>query len=322
MIKKFFGIFFAIFFIFFLSIYYILFKPNSLKEPIEFEIKKGEYPLKILKKLKDEKIIFSDKMVYFYLIISKSDKKIKAGEYLIEPKLNTIDLIKKFTRGEILKIPITLKEGWTIFDYAKEFSEKNVCTYEEFIEETKKTPQWLKAKNMEGFLYPDTYYFSKNSEPKEIINKLHKNFLNKIKDLRDKIENSNFSIYEIITLASIVEKEAKLEKEKPKIAGVFLNRLEKKMRLEADPTVIYSMNLAGLKVKNLKKDDLKFSSNYNTYLNYGLPPGPICNPSLSSIKAVLYPEKSNYYYFVAKGDGSHYFSTNLKEHIRAIQIYR
>lgn len=322
MIKKLFGFLFAFLFIFFIFIYYILFKPNNLKKPIQFEIKKGEYPLKILKKLKDEKIILSDKITYFYLIITKKDKKIKAGEYLIEPKLNTIDLIKKFTKGEVIKISITLKEGWTIFDYAREFSEKKICTYEEFIEETKKTPQWLKAKNMEGFLYPDTYFFSKNAQPREIIDKLHKNFLNKIKNLRDEIESSKFSIYEIITLASIVEKEARLESEKPRIASVFINRLEKKMRLEADPTVIYSMHLAGLKIINLKRDDLKFSSDYNTYLNFGLPPGPICNPSISSIKAVLKPEKSFYYYFVSKGDGSHYFSANLKEHIKAIQIYR
>lgn len=322
MIKKLFGIFFAFLFIFFVFIYYILFKPNNLKKPIQFEIKKREYPLEILKKLKEEKIILSDKITYFYLIVTKKDKKIKAGEYLIEPKINFIDLIKKFIEGKVITISITLKEGWTIFDYAKEFSEKKICTYEEFIEETKKTPQWLKAKNLEGFLYPDTYFFSKNARPKEIIDRLHKNFLNKIKDLRDEIESSNFSIYEIITLASIVEKEAKLENEKARIAGVFLNRLEKKMRLEADPTVIYAMNLAGLKIIKLVRDDLKFPSLYNTYLNYGLPPGPICNPSISSIKAVLNPEKNNYFYFVSKGDGSHYFSNNLKEHIKAIQIYR
>lgn len=322
MVRKIFGILFLIIFFILFYFYFSLYYPNKFGKPIEFEIKKGEYAKSVLKNLKEKKAILNWQSLYFYLKLKKEDRNIKAGEYLIEPEEKAIDLIDKFIRGKTKEIKITLKEGWTIFDYGKELSEKGICSYEDFLLEAKNVPKWIGAKNMEGFLYPDTYFFKKNTEVKEVVLKLYKNFLEKTKDLRLVLNNSNLKPIEWVTLASIVEKEVKIEEEKAKIAGVFLNRLKIKMKLEADPTILYAMKLAGFENKILLKKDLSFQSEYNTYLNFGLPPGPICNPSLSSLKAVLNPEKHNFYYFVAKGDGSHYFSENLKEHIKAIQLYR
>jgi len=321
-IRKTLGFILLILSIFLLFSYYVLYNPNKLKKPFHFEIKKGDYPSKILKSLKKEKIISCDKILYIYLLVLKNDRKIKAGEYLIEPRMRAIDMIKNFIKGKTKEIKITLKEGWTIFDYAKELSQKGICSYDDFLLEVRNVPKWIDAKNLEGFLYPDTYFFKRDTDAKEVALKLYKNFLEKTKDLRLELQKKDLKPLEWVTLGSIVEKEAKFEEEKPKIAGVYLNRLKIKMKLEADPTILYAMRLAGIENKILLKKDLNFQSEYNTYLNFGLPPGPICNPSLSSLKAVLYPEKHNFYYFVSKGDGSHFFSTNLKDHIKAIQLYR
>jgi len=322
MVRKIFGFLFLILFFIFFYLYFSLSYQNKLKKPQEFEIKKGDLPKTIFKKLKDKRAILNWQSLYIYLILKNEDRKIKAGEYLIEPRMRAIDMIKNFIKGKTKEIKITLKEGWTIFDYAKELSQKGICSYDDFLLEARNVPKWIDAKNLEGFLYPDTYFFKRDTDAKEVVLKLYKNFLEKTKDLRLELQKKDLKPLEWVTLGSIVEKEAKFEEEKPKIAGVYLNRLKIKMKLEADPTILYAMRLAGIENKILLKKDLNFQSEYNTYLNFGLPPGPICNPSLSSLKAVLYPEKHNFYYFVSKGDGSHFFSTNLKDHIKAIQLYR
>lgn len=322
MIRKFSGIILLFLSIFLLFGYYSLNFENNLRKSLEFEIKKGDFPKKVFRNLKEKNVVLSWQIPYIYLKFTKMDKKIKAGEYLIEPGERTIDIIKKFIEGRTVYIPITLKEGWTIFDYGKEMEKKGICSYNEFLNACNMVPNWINSKNMEGFLYPDTYFFRKNTEAREVVLKLYNNFLKKTKDLRQVLYIKNLKPLEWVTLASIVEKEAKVEFEKPRIAGVYLNRLKINMKLEADPTILYGMALAGLYKKILIKNDLKFESSYNTYLNYGLPPGPICNPSYSSLKAVLYPEEHKFYFFVAKGDGSHFFSENLKEHIKAIQLYR
>ncbi|MEJ5166252.1 MAG: endolytic transglycosylase MltG [Thermoanaerobaculia bacterium] len=322
MIRKIFGIFILSLSILLFFAYFSLNFRNPLKKSFDFEIKKGDNPKGILKILKEKGIIFDWQFPYIYLKFTKLDKKIKAGEYQIQPGERVMDILKKFLEGRTIYIPVTLKEGWTIFDYAKELERKGICSKDSFLNSCKRVPLWIEAKNMEGFLYPDTYFFRKNTPSDEVVIKLYNNFLKKTKDLRQVLQEKKLKPLEWITLASIVEREAKMESEKPKIAGVYLNRLKINMKLEADPTILYGMALAGIERKILTKEDLKFPSDYNTYLNYGLPPGPICNPSYSSMKAVLYPEEHNFLFFVAKGDGSHIFSENLKDHIKAIQLYR
>ncbi len=322
MLKKILGFLSFLIFFFSFSYYFFYFFKNPSNEVKKIEINKGESAKKLLINLKEENIISFWQPYFIFLKFSKKDKKLKAGEYLIEPRENFKKILEKFIEGKIVQISITFKEGWNSFDYAKELEKNKICGSEEFLEEIKKTPKGLKASSMEGFLFPDTYYFSKNTKPEEVVKRAFRNFLFKTKDLRQKLEEANLSQIEWVTLASIVEKEAKFENEKPKIAGVYLNRLKKNMKLEADPTVIYGILNAGFDIKFLLKKDLLFPSPYNTYLYYGLPPGPICNPSYTSLKAVLYPEKHNFYFFVAKGDGSHQFSEKFEEHLKNIQKYR
>jgi UPF0755 protein len=172
---------------------------------------------------------------------------------------------------------------------------------------------------LEGYLFPDTYQFGRGISPSLIIDAMVKRFWQMVGPLTDRAKETGMTMQEIVTLASIVEKETGQPSERPLIASVFLNRLKSGMRLESDPTVIYGLeNFDG----NLRKKDLVQRSPYNTYVIHGLTPGPICNPGLESIKAVIFPAKTDYLYFVSKNDGSHHFSRTLSEHNQAVERYQ
>jgi UPF0755 protein len=173
---------------------------------------------------------------------------------------------------------------------------------------------------MEGFLLPETYFIDPAATEKDIIKIMNDEF-NKFwtKKLEIRAEELNMTKKDIITLASIVEKEAVSANERPVIAGIFYNRLAKKMRLESCSTVLYAM---GINKERLTFDDLKFNSPYNTYKHAGLPPGPICNPGKETIMSVLFPKKTSYLYFVSKGDGTHLFATTLNEHVSQKMIQK
>ena len=178
----------------------------------------------------------------------------------------------------------------------------------------------IPAQTFEGYLFPDTYYFSQDVTPKQIITSMVNQFRMTFKDEWEiRAHALGFTMHEIITLASIIEKETGVASERPVIASVFHNRLRKKMRLASDPTVIY-----GIKVfnGNITKKDLNRLTPYNTYMIRGLPPGPIANPGAESIKAALYPAKTNLLYFVAKFDKTHQFSATLADHNRAVRKYQ
>ena len=172
--------------------------------------------------------------------------------------------------------------------------------------------------SLEGYLYPDTYLISRDLDARELVDLMVRRFWKVFNDLI-RGQKRDMSLREIVTLASIVEKETGLAEERPVIASVFLNRLKKRMRLESDPTVIYGLkNFDG----NLKRKDLRTPNPYNTYTNHGLPPGPIANPGRESLMAVINPAETDYLYFVSRNDGSHCFSTTLKEHNRAVVRYQ
>jgi UPF0755 protein len=173
------------------------------------------------------------------------------------------------------------------------------------------------ATSLEGYLFPDTYRFSPGTGPKVIVAEMVKNFRRQFGDELAYI-STGLSVHETVTLASIVETEAQLAAERPLIASVYRNRLHKRMLLQADPTVIYAMKLAGTWNGNIRKGDLRMSSPYNTYARTGLPPGPIASPGLASLRAAANPAASEMLYFVARNDGSHVFARSLDEHNRNV----
>ena len=232
-------------------------------------------------------------------------------------------IMEMMTRGEVVSHTVTIPEGFSIEQIAGVLSDNGIIDREKFLVyamgDGVENNYSINGPGLEGYLYPDTYQFARGVSASAIVDAMVKRFWQVIGKFEQKIAESGITLHEVVTLASIVEKETGKASERPLIASVFLNRLRKRMRLESDPTVIYGIkDFSG----NLKKRDLSTYSPYNTYVVRGLPPGPIANPGIDSIKAVLYPAKTNYLYFVSKNDGSHHFSSSLKEHNRAVYTYQ
>ena len=250
-------------------------------------------------------------------------RKVKAGEYRLNPNMPPIMILEILKRGAIITHSVTIPEGFTKEQIGELLATKGLANKQTFLSLTD-DPEVLKkygvkGTGLEGYLYPDTYQFGRGLSAKSIIDVMMKRFWEVIGPLKVRVSETGMTIKEVIILASIVEKETGRPEERSLIASVFLNRLKRGMRLESDPTVIYGIkNFNG----NLTRKDLSKPKPYNTYVIRGLPPGPIANPGLESIKAVLYPIKTNYLYFVSKNDGSHYFSRTFSEHNRAVERYQ
>lgn len=250
-------------------------------------------------------------------------RKIKAGEYELSAGMAPTQILDKLTRGLVMTHAVTLPEGLTRVQIADILSEKGLADSRAFLSLTEDAgivkKYGLPGRDLEGFLYPDTYQFARGLSPGTLIDVMIRRFLEVVDPLGDAVEQSGMRLDQVVTLASIVEKETGLAVERPLIASVFLNRLKRGMRLESDPTVIYG--LSGFN-GNLTRKDLRRLTPYNTYIIRGLPPGPIANPGIASISAVLYPARTKYLYFVSKNDGSHHFSKTLAEHNRAVNYYQ
>ena len=286
-------------------------------------IEKGMSLNTVSELLLNEDVVINKNIFKLKVIGRGLASKVPTGKFLIEGKISDaiiIDLI--FNKGPI-KLKLTIPEGLqskklfkninsllnTDYDFDQYFESQNI------LEQYK-----ISAKTLEGYLYPNTYYIYHDSTPKEIIDILLQEFWNQFdKNLQDRANQLGFSVHEVVTLASIIEGEAMLDSERETISSVYHNRLKINMKLQADPTIQYILSGPP---KALSNRDLRVKSDYNTYQNYGLPPGPINNPGIESIKAALYPKDTNFLFFVAQGDGSHAFTTNEKDHEEAKKIYK
>lgn len=297
---------------------------NSKKlEPIIIEIEKGDNIITIAKKLKEKGIIENKFLFIFKALITRTYNKIKAGEYAFYPHQNINEILNIFREGKIYLHKVTIPEGTTLWQIGEILEKERICKKNEFLSLAENPlvakKFGLPGPSLEGYLFPDTYFFYKNTPPEVVIHTMVKNFWAHWKKFKDIAKKKNKSMKEVIILASIVEKEAFYSQEKPIIAAVYLNRLKKNMPLQADPTINYALK----DFRRLTyKDYYSVKSPYNTYLNDKLPPTPICNPGEDSIRAVLFPAKVPYLYFVAKDDKTHYFSITYKEHLEAIEKIR
>jgi len=252
------------------------------------------------------------------------DKKIKAGEYCLSAAMTPLRILETVANGKVFFYKLTVPEGYNIKQIAqavaklgmgteKAFSE--IATDPSFVQE-----KGIDARTYEGYLFPDTYYLSKGATAKQIISLMVKRFESVFTpEWKKRADLMKFSVHQVITLASIIEKETGDPSERPIISSVFHNRLKRRMRLQSDPTVIYGIkNFDG----NITRKHLKTRTAYNTYKIRGLPPGPIANPGEKAIEAALYPADTRFLYFVSKKDRTHKFSTNLKDHNRAVRKYQ
>ncbi len=262
-----------------------------------------------------------------FLLLAKItgySKKFEAGEFRLTTGLKPLQVMRQLSEAQPVQHPVTIPEGLRAEEIADIYAKGGWCNHDEFLHLVHDS-RFIASlgleniSNLEGYLFPDTYYLTRMStNARSIITTMVRRFQSVWDELSQK-GTGTLSKQDTVILASIVEKETADPSERPKIAAVFLNRLRLGMRLQSDPTVIYGIEpFSG----NLTKDDLQHYTPYNTYMTPALPPGPICNPGKDSLRAVLHPDKDSYLYFVSKNDGSHQFSKTLAEHNRAVWKYQ
>ena len=314
------GFFLILIFALLAFISYLYFKEGTLpvnkndKSTKIFVVPKGESLNNIIKKLSREQLIRN--RIVFYLIVKQLgiEKKIQAGDYRLSPSMDAYQIAKTLTHGT-LDIWITIIEGLRKEEVAQIVGKNFGIPEIEFIKKAK-----------EGFLFPDTYLIPKDATLETIIKILENNFQKKVDEkLKNQMKEKGLSLEETIIIASLIEREAKFEEDRPLVASVIFNRLNEKMKLEIDATVQYALGYqADEKTwwkKNLTKSDLEIDSLYNTYKFEGLPPGPICSPGLSSIKAVINAPNTDYLFYISDKNGKLHFAKDLPTHNKNIQKY-
>ncbi len=305
--------------------YTVLFLPLSPgAEWKEVFIQKGMNFKEITSLLKKEGVI-KDGFIFDLLgRTSGITKKVRAGYYSLSPSMPMIEILKTLKQGMIIEYSLTIPEGLTIEDIADTIEKLGFSKREDFISITNDRgfikSLGIEADSLEGYLFPDTYLMPKGITSQEIAERMINRFREVITpEIENRAKEMGFTIKEVITLASIIEREAQVDSERALVSAVYQNRLRKGMPLQADPTAIYGIKRLN---ERITRKDLKNKSPYNTYIIQGLPPGPIANPGLKSIKASLHPADVDYIFFVSKNDGTHHFSKTAAEHNEAVVKYQ
>jgi UPF0755 protein len=316
MAKRFIYVAFALLSLLLLYVYIILNKKVNIEGDTFFIINNGDTSSSVISRLQDKHIIDNNYLINLFIKLESkivSSIVIKSGEYSINKNDSLISILKKFHNNDIVLRQITFIEGMTTAEIVNIINENEYLVGEINIE--------LK----EGYLFPDTYFFARNTTRNDLLNIM----FNKTNALLDQFWNlyrDNIPLetkHEVLVMASIIEKETGANAERELVSGVFYNRLKMNMRLQSDPTVIYAITNGQYKLERpLSKRDLKKKSAFNTYTTKGLPPTPIANPGYKAIFAAFNPAETKFLYFVANGDGGHNFASNLRDHNKNVQILR
>lgn len=277
----------------------------------------------VAKILEDNGIIRDQRSFYLLARIQEAIPEVKAGEYEMHTNMKPLDVLWKLIRGEVIKYPVTIPEGYNIFQVAEVLEKAGVCHRKKFLEKVR-DPDFIASlgfneESLEGYLFPDTYNFPKMMDEEQVIRRMVSRFNAIYAPLARRAQELGLNQRGVVILASLIEKEAVDDQERRLISAVFHNRLQRGMPLQSDPTAVYGVKKGS---QRITKKDLSRKTPYNTYQINGLPKGPIANPGLKSLEAVLYPAQVDYLYFVAKNDKTHYFSQTLEEHNRAVAKYQ
>jgi UPF0755 protein len=246
-------------------------------------------------------------------------QSLKAGEYLFDKTARTLDIHDRLVRGDIYVHTVVIPEGFTMFDIAQAVQDAGLGSSQEFLAVAKSSTELISdlapdAKSLEGYLFPNTYEFTRTQSMKEIAAAMVRQFRQVAEQIGLTASGHGTDVQKTVTMASIIEKETAVPEERSVVASVYYNRLARNVALQADPSVIYAELLNGNYAGALHHSDMQFQSAYNTYTHPGLPPGPIGNPGRSSLEAALHPAQTDYFYFVSDGNGHHRFSRSLEEH--------
>ena len=287
-------------------------------------IEPGSSLKKIASILQKHELISSSQRFIILNRALQSSTLLKAGEYRIKAAASPLQIIETLKKGRVYQHQITIPEGFTLTQISARLKARGICRNSEFkelISAPENLKKWqIPGPNLEGYLFPSTYSYSLETSCRDLLEKMLKNSQKKISKLMRENPGNKLNRHQLLTLASIIQKEAGNNAEMPIIASVFHNRLQRNIRLASDPTTIYALgeDFDG----NLRRKDLRHPSPYNTYRHRGLPPGPICSPGNEALKAALNPASTDYLYFVSRGNGQHQFSRTLKEHNRAVRKYQ
>ncbi len=298
--------------------------PITVAVPKIIEVQPGATLRDVSVQLSQEGLITDKRMFILIGRLTGLERKIRPGEYAFRTNMVPHEIMDDLRKGKILQIEFSIPDDASLVQVARLFEEKNILHADEFLRKCR-DPAFVAslgvdAKNLEGFLYPDTYIFPRKTPPDDMIGRMVQGFKSRFtEDMVNRAKELHMTVLQIVTLASIIGKETANDEERAIVSAVFHNRMEKGIPLQSDPTVIYAVpNFGGV----LTKRNLSYRSAYNTYLHRGLPPGPIGSPNVKSIRAALYPADAPYFYFVSKNDGTHYFSASLAEHNRAVSKYQ
>jgi UPF0755 protein len=291
------------------------------------EIPPGSGPATIGRRLADAGVVRDQLSFRFAVARSGQARRLQAGEYRFDRPMTAREVVDKIARGEVFMRPITFREGLTIRQMARMYEQEGFGASDEFVRAAQNVsliqdvdPQ---ARDLEGYLFPETYSMPRQGTAAQLVERMVTSFRDALTpELLDRAAARGLGARQLVTLASLVEKETGKPEERELVAAVYANRLKIGMGLQCDPTVIYALERAGLYNGNLTRENLRFDSPYNTYRYAGLPPGPIAAPGRASLEAAANPADVPYLYFVSRNDGSHVFSTSLEEHNRNVYEYQ
>jgi len=297
---------------------------KSASAPVIINVRPGQTLNTTADILSRENLIKNTRKFVLVARFKGYDKRLKAGEYLLSASMTPLQLLEIMVKGTVKLYKLTIPEGYNLDQIAESVDTANFGTKMDFIQAAtdiaRVRQMGLEGETFEGYLFPDTYFFPKEVTIERIISAMVKRFWSVfVPEWQSRAKDLGLTVHQVVTLASIIEKETGAPFERPIISSVFHNRLKKKMRLESDPTVIYGIkNFDG----NLTRKHLTTPTAYNTYKIRGLPSGPIANPGSASLEAALYPDDTKFVYFVSRKDSTHQFSTSLKQHNLAVRKYQ
>ncbi len=300
---------------------------NSPTEETFVEISRGLSTEKTADLLVESGILRSRIPFIVYLRFTDNAQRVKAGEYRFNGPASPKQITQRLITGDVYYRALTIPEGLTAQETIELLARNGLGTLEE-MEPILQNTDWIRdmdpdAKNLEGYLFPETYHFSRKADSRSIIKTMVEQFRKQLQAIQAELPvPAGWDIHRAVTLASMIEKEVRKPEERPLVSSVFHNRLERRIPLACDATIIYAMKLAGTYDGNIRKTDLSMESPYNSYIHRGLPPGPIANPGADSLRAALSPAETDYLYYVSRNDGTHVFSRNYREHQKAVDQYQ